>query len=319
MTGELARVEAIARKLGRARSGIEIGMGDDAAVLSIMDKRTVISVDASVEGVHFQRDWITLRSLGRRALVAALSDLAAMGAKPHSALLALGLPAALTDAELMEVIDGIADASDEYDTPVVGGNVTRASELSLTTTVLGTLGPATAPLSRKGARPGDGVFVTGVVGAAALGCALLQKGLRFATSSALERFFIEAWAHPSAAIVAGQRLAGLATAAIDISDGLVQDLGHVCRASGLHARVSTDELPLAQGFRELCAHHDLEPLPLALAGGEDYVLLFTAPASATAGKLGTRIGVLTEGSPTVTVVDAAGEPIDLKSPGFQHS
>jgi len=308
---EFERIAEIERLLGGDWSGVRIGIGDDAAVLEPTDKPTVLSVDCAVEGVHFEWALADARTLGRRAAVAALSDLAAMGSSPSAMLCALTLPASVDDATLLALVEGIGDAARESGAAVVGGNLSAAPVTSITTTVVGTLaGPA---LRRDGARVGDAVFVTGTVGGAALGLQqLLAAG---AAADEQAGTFVSRFLRPSARIARGEELATVATAAIDISDGLLQDLGHLCRASGVGARIELPRVPLEPGLDAGASALRLDGKALALTGGEDFELLYTAPADATTGDA--RIGevVADEG---VTVVDAEGAPVEITGRGYRH-
>ncbi len=314
MASEAARVERLRAIFASGASGelgVELDIGDDAAVLSGSSARQVLSVDAHVEGVHFRRDWLSPREIGARAAAAALSDLAAMGARPRVVLLSLGLPRSVTDAELEDLALGVREACDEAGARVVGGNLSRASELSIHTTVVGSLeGQA---LTRAGARVGHGVFVTGTVGAAALGLAALEAGRR---SEPLLAPFVTRWTRPRPRLSEGLALCEVASALIDVSDGLVVDLERIARASGVALQLEARTLPLAPGFAEACAALGREPLALALGGGEDYELAFTAPLSSGAARLATAIGVVLDGTPGVDVRGHDGRALETR--GFDH-
>jgi len=311
---EFALIDAIRARLPGDAEGLLVANGDDAAVWRDRGHDLVLSVDVAVEGIHFRRDLLTLRQAGRRAFVAAASDLAAMGAEPRAALLSLVLPPSMADAEVLELVDGVADGARELAMAVAGGNVSGGGELSVTTTVIGAVdGPA---LLRSGALPGDGVFVTGTPGAAALGLALLLATPPPPPGEA--RPFVEAWRAPTAAIGTGRRLRGVATAAVDVSDGLLQDLGHLCEASGVGARVEAGALPRAPGFETFAARIGRSALDLALGGGEGYELLFTAPSHRVPADLGaTRIGTIVP-EPAIVVASEDGSPLSVASPGFRH-
>jgi thiamine-monophosphate kinase len=269
--------ERIARLRARFRGPRPpaVGIGDDAAVLPTIAGTLVVTVDASVEGVHFRRAWAPLDHLAARAVEAALSDLAAMGASPAPAgggvLFALELPDALDELSFDALIEGLARASERHGAPVLGGNLTRSAgpALSITTTALGVC-PA-PPLRRGGARPGDGVFVTGPVGAARIGLEALLRERGDETSLAP---FVARWLGPVAAIEAGLRVGSSATAAIDLSDGLAQDAAHVATDSGVAIVLDPAQLPLVPGHAEAARALGIDPLDAAMAGGEDYVLLF---------------------------------------------
>lgn len=289
---------------------VVLGIGDDGAVLAASALGQVLSVDAQVEGVHFRRDLLEPAAIGYRAIVSALSDLAAMGARPRAALLSLILPPALSDAELDGIVDGVAEAQHEYGCVVAGGNLARGSELSLTTTVIGDA--PERPLTRAGARAGDAVFVTGQLGGAALGLQALLLGKAELAPGAVAR-----WRRPVARIREGEALRGIAQAAIDVSDGLLQDLAHVCEASGVGCEIELPKLPLWPELERAAAKLALDPLGLALHGGEDYELLFTVRGGVVP-ELGTRIGTICPGS-GIRLRDADGSEVKLPARvGYDH-
>jgi thiamine-monophosphate kinase len=290
-------------------SPVVLGIGDDAAVLSPGTGNLAISVDAAVQGVHFRLDYADWSTVGARAFSAALSDLAAMGAQPKAALMALIAPE-LKDEAFRLLIDGYAAASVRYRCPVIGGNLSRGSELSITTTVFGELHGA--GVTRAGARVGDSIYVTGTLGDAALGLLLLD-----ARRPELGRAFVERWQKPEARIAEGASLTGLASAAIDVSDGALQDLGHLCAASGVGAELRAAALPLSPNFAELARRLGREPVELALTGGEDYELIYTVPAGGAGGP-GTCIGRIVEETAGITVRDANGRPLALQTRGYRH-
>jgi thiamine-monophosphate kinase len=310
--GEFELIDLFTRALPLAGRGVVLGPGDDAAVLRpAAGEDLVVTVDAVVEGVHFDGR-STPADVGWKALAVNLSDLAAMGARPVAALVALGLPRGTPAARVRGVARGLGACARRFGTAVVGGNVTRADVLSLTVTVLGAVAEDRA-LLRDGARPGDVVAVTGTLGDAALG---LARGAAPALARRQRR--------PTPRLEAGLALAGLVRAAIDVSDGLVQDLGHLCRASGVGARIGVVDLPLSAAYRR-AASRLADPYAAALAGGEDYELVVAvAPASlpaarkaaAQAGVVLSPIGRFVRGR-GVRVVGIHGE--DLAAPaGHDH-
>lgn len=271
-------VELFTRAFGARASGVaSVGIGDDAAVLRAVTDPLVWTVDASVEGTHFEREWLGLKDIGYRAFQAAASDLAAMGARPLAALAALELPKGFSKRELAALTDGQAQAARECGAPLVGGNVARASRLAITTTLLGT---ARAPLARSGARPGDELWLLGDVGLAALGIALLCKR-RGAVRRGPEAACVRAWRRPRALIAEGARLIGRATAAIDVSDGLAGDVTNLARASGVRAVIEAAALEkaLPAELGVVAGALGRAPLEVALYGGEDYALVATGPAT----------------------------------------
>jgi len=271
---EFARIARIERLLsGAPAPGVEVGIGDDAAVLRARGP-LVWSIDAQVEGVHFERRWLPGDAIGYRSFMAATSDLAAMGARPVAALSNLALPARFGEGELTALVEGQARAAKQARCPIIGGNLSRASELSITTSVLGT---AARPLLRSTARPGDELWLLGEVGLAAAGLAALRRRTR-PRGAAVERC-IEAWRWPRARLDAGARLALCAHAAIDVSDGLAGDAAHIARASQVCIAIDAAKLraALAPELGRAAALLGLDPLELALFGGEDYALLATGP------------------------------------------
>jgi thiamine-monophosphate kinase len=276
---EADAVELFKRHFGV--SAAEVGIGDDAAVLGAGSVPWVCSVDASVEGVHFTHELASLEDIGYRSFQAALSDLAAMGAAPRAALSSLILPRGFSRSKLEALSQGQAEAARTGGCPIVGGNLARGRELSLTTTVLG---HAQRPLLRSGARPGHELWLIGAVGQAAAGLALLRghmpRGCAPHEQAALERC-VSAWRRPRALVEQGLALASAASAAIDISDGLVADATRVARASGVRIQIERERLLPALGRELILVSRMLRrsPLRFALFGGEDYALLATGAAS----------------------------------------
>jgi thiamine-monophosphate kinase len=308
--GEFQRIAEIARRLRMPSPDIALGIGDDAAVLAAVPDRQVLSVDAQVEGVHFARNLLTMNDIGYRAFVAAISDLAAMGARPRAALVALILPTELPESELYELIDGIADAQRNYGCPVVGGNLAAGSALSITTTVIGSASNST--LARSGCQVGDALYIAGELGSAALGLSLLQAG-----RSELGPHCVTRWRRPVARIDDALALLGLATGAIDVSDGLLQDTGHLAEASGVGFDIELERLPLHEELREAARALGIDSLTLAVSGGEDYGLLFTVPMSVSP-PVGQRIGVATS-SLGVRLIDDAGQQVTRTGDGgYDH-
>jgi thiamine-monophosphate kinase len=250
----------------RARWGtIAVGIGDDAAVLALpRGDSLVASVDTSIADRHFREGWLTPREIGYRAVAAALSDLAAMAAKPLAVLVALAIPDGLR-SDVLEIGDGIGDAARVTGARIVGGNLSAAGELSITTTVLGS---AYTVLSRGGAGDGDRLFVTGQLGGPATAVRALERSGR---SAAINPAIRDRFARPMPRIAEGRWLADRGvTAAIDISDGLVADAGQLAAASRVHVAIDAERVPRMAGAE----------LDDALTGGEEYELLVTAPASA---------------------------------------
>lgn len=263
------------------------GPGDDCAVLPAQGP-SCVTTDAVVEGVHFERRTFSLEDVGHKALAVNLSDLAAMGAQPAWFTVALGLPEDLSGVHLKRIGTGMSSLARTHGAILVGGNVTRSAQLSLTLTLGGSLeGP---PLLRSGARAGDALYVSGALGEAAAGLVSKHPQLRHAQR------------RPTPHVAFGLLARRLCSAGIDVSDGLGQDLGHLCEASGLGAELESDAIPLSEALLAFAGSRE-EALPFALTGGEDYVLLVAvrrpAPfeeAMARAGFFAERIGWLRRGS-----------------------
>ena len=314
MHDEFAKIEWLKTRfdLGGSSNEVVVGIGDDAAVIDFGNRPTIVTVDTQVEDTHFTRDLISGRDLGYRAMVAAVNDVWAMAAMPSASVVALTLPAGFPDEEFRELIEGLAEAARCTGARVVGGNLSQGPSLSVTTTVFGL--PIAESVTRSGAQPGDSVYVTGTLGAAALGLAVLRANAVELDHAAS---FVERWRRPPTHGHVTKGLAGLATAVVDVSDGCLQDLQHVCAASGAGATLHADALPAAPGYEAACEALGLDPIALALTGGEDYELMFTTPESSEAGALGTKIGEIIEGS-AVQVVGEGGQTIELHQTGFRH-
>jgi thiamine-monophosphate kinase len=297
-TGEFALIDAFLRPFGLRRDGralsggVRVGPGDDCAVLQpARGQRLIATTDAVLEGVHFDFRSSTPEDVGHKALAVNLSDLAAAGARPRWFLCALGVPrSASAPARTAAALGrGMAALARKARCALAGGNVTGARQWSLTLTALG---EARRPLSRSGGRPGDVLVICGQLGAAALGLRDLRRGRR--TQAALAQI------RPEPQLEAGRLAARRASAAIDVSDGLLADLGHLCRASRCGARVSLEALPEPREVRRASPDH-----ALALTGGEDYALLLAVRptrllgllrALAAAGVDASAIGALTKGA-----------------------
>ncbi|MEM7434874.1 MAG: thiamine-phosphate kinase [Myxococcota bacterium] len=314
MDDEFTKIDWLSAHLGAAPpslSNVLVGIGDDAAVVDFDGKPVVVTVDTQVEGVHFRRSTIHPTDLGARALIAAASDVWAMGATPTTAVVAITLPGGFEDADFRALVDGLREGSTLIGSSIVGGNLSHASQLTITTTVLGA---ATAPpIRRDGASAGDRIYVTGTLGDAALGLQLLERS---AEPGAYETF-VHRWRRPPTHRGFESMLRTVATAAIDVSDGCLQDLSHVCRASGSGATIRADALPLAPKFGDACRALNLDPRALALNGGEDYEILFTAPPGVEALEGATWIGDITAEA-RVVVEDGRGGELDLRAAGYRH-
>lgn len=320
--GEFGFIERI-RAAASSGEGVALGIGDDCAATTLTAGELLLtSTDLLLEDVHFSLGWTDLRQLGRKCVAVNVSDIAAMGGRPRHLFLGVGVPAELAVEQLDLFLEGFLEAAAGYGAALVGGDTCRsAGPLMISVTVQGAA-PQQQVVRRSGARPGDAVYVSGTLGDSALALALLQGGHN------PDPYLLARHHDPTARTALGWRLAqaGLATAMIDVSDGLVADLGHILKASGVGARLQAELLPLSAPYREALGAGE-ERLPLALSGGEDYELLFTVapqqevqlPALAAELDLSlTRVGTLTPPEGGVVVLDEHGSPVSLGRQGFNH-
>ncbi|MFC0550155.1 thiamine-phosphate kinase [Planotetraspora thailandica] len=271
--GDLGEFGVIRRISGRLRqgTGVLLGPGDDAAVLRAPDGRVVVSTDLLIEGRHFRRDWSSGYDIGRKAAAQNLSDIVAMGAQPTALVVGLGLPGDASADWLDALTDGLADECALVGASVAGGDIARSDTVVLGVTALGDLA-GRAPVTRSGARPGDVVAVAGRLGYAAAGLALLSSGV------AGPEEFAAAHRRPVPPYACGPEAAALgATAMLDVSDGLVQDLGHVAAAAGVRIIVDPATLPVPPAMAALAADLGADVLEWVLTGGEDHALAATFP------------------------------------------
>ncbi|MFO1113632.1 MAG: thiamine-phosphate kinase [Rhodospirillales bacterium] len=310
-----------------------LGLTDDAAVLPLpAGRELVVTADMLVAGVHFRTD-DPAESLGVKALAVNLSDLAAMGADPRAYVLALALPAGWPQAQRQDWLAGftrgLAEMQRTFAIPLAGGDtVATPGPLTLSITAFGTAPPA-GPMRRSGARPGDVVWVSGTIGDGALGLQVLDGRLQL-DEAALADALSARYRRPQPRLELGRRLAGLAHACADVSDGLVADLAHICRASAVAATIEAARIPLSAAARVAVSR---QPALMAavLGGGDDYELVFTAAESdspavercaADAGTsvraIGRIAGRFEAGAPPVRVVAADGTEVDFARAGWSH-
>jgi len=312
--GEFALIDLIRDRCAIAREDVRVGIGDDAAVLAVPpNHQLVVSMDTLVAGVHFPIGTAPA-DIGWKSLAVNLSDLAAMGATPAWATLALTLP----DADVRWVerfCDGFAALASEFKLALVGGDTTRGP-LSITVTIHGFVAEGAA-LLRSGARVGDFVFVTGTLGDAA-------AGLRRVGDVPDDDALVRRLSRPTPRVAQGLELRGRARSCIDVSDGLMADLDHICAASGVAAEIDVDSLPASSELLSAFARD--ERRALQLAGGDDYELCFTAPESvallllndlARSGCAATRIGRIVAGA-GIRVIDADGMVVNVAASGWDH-
>jgi thiamine-monophosphate kinase len=300
--GEFGLIDLLARTLGqggferaprrraaardRAAGAVRLAIGDDAAVLRVPPSHDLVfTTDALVQDVHFRLDWATPEEVGRKALAVCASDLAAMGARPLACVVGLGLRRGTDPACVAGVYRGLRRASRELGLPVVGGDTVRAGALSLSLAAVGAVRRGAA-VTRSGARPRDVLYVTGTLGDAAMGLELLRQastrrgGVRALrqSSDTHVRALLRRHLLPQARLDAAGRILGLRpTAMIDVSDGLAAEIGHLERCSAVSAHLDTGSLPLSPALCAVAARLGLDPIRFALAGGEDYELLFAIP------------------------------------------
>jgi thiamine-monophosphate kinase len=299
------------------------GIGDDASVVRAR-AICVTSVDAMIEGVHFrlQEGWATPAEVGHRALAGALSDLAAMGADPGEAYIVLGLPAGFGEERALELIRAAGALARETGTVIAGGDVVAAPVLTVSVTAVGWADRADQLVGRDGARPGDLVGVTGRLGGAGGGLAVMEGR----SASPGSRALLERARWPRPRLAEGRALAASgAHAMIDLSDGIATDAGQIARASGVELRVEVSSLPLAEGLGELGAELGEPPWRFAAAGGEDYELCFcVAPAARARTQEAvaeiadtelTWVGEVAAGPPGLLLVER-GQHVRLE--GFEH-
>jgi thiamine-monophosphate kinase len=313
--GEFELLAKLRKRLPPAGPRVTLGSGDDAAV-TVPGGATATSVDAIVDGVHFHRAEAPPQAIGRKALAAALSDLAAMGAAAGEAYVVLGAPPDLGEDEFDALLDGLLALAAETGTTLAGGDLTRAPSLMLAVTVVGHAERPDELVPRSGARPGDLLVVTGELGGAAAGRLLLDEpalraDLAETTAARLRGRQLE----PTPRLRSGRALAAAGgRAMIDLSDGLAGDARHLAQASGVGLKIDAASLPLAKGLAEVAAAAGREPLELAASGGEDYELL-AALAPDRLAEASTRLGEATETTLTAIGEVVAGEEVELRLPG----
>jgi thiamine-monophosphate kinase len=304
--GEFGLISRVTSGRGQPAATL-LGPGDDAAVVAASDGRVVATTDVLVAGVHFRLDWSTPVQIGRKAAAANLADIAAMGAVPTGLLVGLVCPGETPVETLSGIVDGLWEEASSVGVGLVGGDVSSSPTLVLSVTALGTL-DGRAPVTRGGARPGDVVALCGRVGWAAAGWAVLARGVRSPIA------VVGAQRVPEPPYAAGPQaaLAG-ATAMIDVSDGLIADLGHVARASGVVIDIRSPEVP--PKLAEVGAALGVDPVNWLLTGGEDHALAATFPPDVELPQGWTALGTAREGEPAVLV---NGHPYTEGPHGWDH-
>ena len=321
--GEFGLISRIAAEVTAPESVIT-GIGDDAAVTALSTGMQLLtSTDMLLEDVHFSRTWHDPYRLGRKSLAVSISDIAAMGGLPRWALLSFAIPPKLPLDFVDDFMRGFLALASEHQVCLVGGDTCSSrSGLTISVTIMGEQYPDKI-VRRNGAKPDDDIWVTGTLGDAALCLQLLQKGDEGVNDLLLSRLL-----DPVPRVSVGTALAeaGLATAMVDTSDGVLADYGHIAEQSSVGGRICVGDLPLSAPFREQAASLSSTPYQLALSGGEDYELCFTAHRSnrekivdcvKKSGIAVTRIGIVTSFT-GVAVVNCDGSPYNTSANGFNH-
>ncbi len=320
--GEFGLIEKVRRATPKGR-GVLLGIGDDAAWVANPSRSSLVTSDLLIEGIHFNLKWTSLFDLGYKTLAVNLSDIAAMGGMPAYLILSLGIPPAFDSGDIEEFYRGIRFLAAKHGVALVGGDTNAAKLLIISACVLGHA--PDRPICRSGARAGDDIYVTGTLGDSALALKFLKSRSRQPNRGSV-KYLLSRHHRPTPRITAGALLARerLATAMIDVSDGLIQDLGHICKASGISAEIWADKLPLSRAYRTLAGKAGTR---CALSGGEDYELLFCArkrdrprieKLQTRARVAITRIGSCDSGKNGILVLDAAGNPVETRAAGHDH-
>ncbi len=327
--GEFGLIDLLAKMAYSARNNQEaswqqliIGIGDDAAAWRSEASTELATIDSFIQDIHFSLGTTSWEDLGWKAIAVNLSDIAAMGGMPRYALVSLALPGHTEVEDVTALYKGMIELAQRFEVAIVGGDTSNAPLVAINITILGsTRGQDKHILTRSAAKPGDKVAVTGELGAAAAGVRMLNRKLQFSPEATA--CFKKASLHPHPRIAEGQLLVEQEVkTAIDISDGLIQDLSHICKASQVGARIEIDRVPIQP---EVKANFGDRALELALSGGEDYELLFTggtevidkvkkvAPCPVTI------IGeIIADKTSEIILVDKKGKPFNLGKTGWEH-
>ncbi len=325
--GEFGLIDLLARMISDSEDNqtkphqkLIVGIGDDAAAWHSDTSTQLATVDSMIQDVHFSLSTISWKELGWKSLAINLSDIAAMGGVPEYALVSLALPEDTEVEDVAALYEGMIELGQQFQVAIVGGDTCESPVVSITVSVLGGR-PDKNILRRSNARPGDSIAVTGYLGSASAGLEMLSGKSHFSPEASA--YLRDAFHRPLPRIVEGQLLVkkGLTTA-IDISDGLLSDLRHICQASNVSARVEADRLPIHNTVRDNFGERALE---LALGGGEDYELLFTGTEKAIGSVKAEApcpvnvIGEITAGQPgEISLFDNKGNPVSVRETGWEH-
>ncbi len=326
--GEFGLIEKIRESLKTKKPSVVLGVGDDAAIFKpTPGNELVFTTDMLVEGRHFDFKFTSPWQLGAKTMAVNLSDCAAMGAKPTVAVVSLGLPKNYPVADLEAFYDGMKSWGESFGAQIVGGDTVGSDSFVVNIALIGEVESGRA-LKRSGAKEGEALFVTGTIGDSAAGLHALQHPSAKAKDAA--SLLVKRHLTPVPRFAVGRALSTqkLATSAIDISDGLSSEIHHLCEESGVGAEIHEEALPLSPALLNYCEVHSLNPVTLALDGGEDYELLFTTPLSKISdvirklpGETGVgckSIGRMVPKSKGITFITRKGERAPLKSKGFNH-
>jgi len=320
--GEFGLIDRIGKSATRNAKKAPIGIGDDAAALLLSPSSTLLATtDMLIEGVHFDLKTTDLYSLGWKAAAVNVSDIAAMGGVPRFCMTSIGIPASLMAEDIMEFYRGITTCLKKFGAMLVGGDTCASPKNFVISVAMLGESERKRMITRAGARPGDLIYVTGTLGDSAAGLELLTAGTR--TRETGVKRLIEKHLRPVPRVAEGRKLAlsGLASAMIDVSDGLSSDLAHICEQSGVGAEVFADRIPLSKELRSVSslARPQLE---YALSGGEDYELLFTSPVEREMEIMSLRVRATVIGAITrkrgMRMVTEQGESHSLAPGGYDH-
>jgi len=322
--GEFGLISNIRNWMGKSHPDVIRGIGDDVAVVEMGKKALLITTDILIEDIHFERSWIDPYRLGEKALAVNLSDIAAMGGIPKYFLISLGLPKSLPFAFVSLFYRGLKEMARRFQVDLIGGDTSLSQKIIINICLIGE-GKKENLLFRNGAKVGDDLYVSGTLGDAALGLKILQdKGAKRKSKGLIDKHL-----SPNPRIELGQALAGkqIASAMIDVSDGLLSDTRHILEESNVGARIWEDRIPLSSLYRRWGPTYSKNLYRIALSGGEDYELLFTASPKRKAAILSlarslnvpiTRVGEILPGKEGFHLIRKEGEKIPSYRLGFDH-
>ncbi len=322
--GEFGLISKIRDWMGASRSDVVQGIGDDVAVVEMGKKVLLLTTDLLIEEIHFERSWTDPYRLGKKALAVNLSDIAAMGGIPKYFLISLGLPRTLPFSFVSLFYRGLKEMARQFQVDLVGGDTSLSQKIIINICVIGE-GKRGSLLFRNGAKVGDDLYVSGTLGDAALGLKILQNK----SSPRNPKRLINKHLSPTPRLELGQALARkkIASAMIDVSDGLLSDTLHLMEESKVGARIWEDHIPLSDSYRRWIRTYSKDPYQFALSGGEDYELLFTALPEKRATILSlahslnipiTRVGEILPKKEGVQLIGRGGEKISPNRTGFDH-